>query len=105
MSSPLHASSRGCSLKPHQSRCYQPPMSQPCAQSPTTITDRHVDLCLALIENPDQPQTVFVKRFHVHPNTVRQTRRELEEAGEFPVLTHWHGRTGQRRAQLAEAVD
>jgi hypothetical protein len=80
-------------------------MSQPCAQSPTTITDRHVDLCLALIENPDQPQTVFVKRFHVHPNTVRQTRRELEEAGEFPVLTHWHGRTGQRRAQLAEAVD
>jgi hypothetical protein len=74
---------------------------------PTTTKDRHVDLCLALIENPDQPQAVFVKRFHVHPNTVRQTRRELEEAGEIPVLTHRHGpaNTSRRRVQLAEAAD
>jgi hypothetical protein len=56
--------------------------------TPAAITDRHSALRAALIENPDQPQAVFVERFRAHPRTVRRTRRELEQAGEIPVLTH-----------------
>jgi hypothetical protein len=49
------------------------------------------DLRAALLENPDQPQAAFVRRFRVHPITVRRCRRELEEAGVIPVLAHRHG--------------
>ena len=79
-----------------------PEMKAPMAEPKAA---RHTELRAALLENPDQPQATFVKRFRVHPITVRRCRRELEEAGEIPVLTHRHGPTGQRRAQLAEAAD
>jgi hypothetical protein len=52
--------------------------------------DKHADLRAALLQNPDQPQAAFVARFHVHPNTVRRCRRELEEAGAIPFLSHRH---------------
>jgi hypothetical protein len=63
---------------------------------------RHADLRAALLENPDQPQATFVARFHVHPITVRECRRELEEAGAIPFLAHRHGLSN---AHLAEADD
>jgi hypothetical protein len=65
------------------------PWLLPEAATPA-ITDRHANLRAALRENPDQPQADFVKLCRVHPNTVRRTRRELEEAGVIPFLEHRH---------------
>jgi hypothetical protein len=59
----------------------------PTAMKPT---ERHELLTAMLRENPDQPQATFVKECRVHPSTVRRTRRELEVAGEIPVLAHRH---------------
>jgi hypothetical protein len=71
------------------------------------IVERRDAVRAALLANPDQPQAVFVKRCRVHPDTVRRTRRELEEAGVIPFLAHRHSNAAQRkrRAQEAEAAE
>jgi len=60
--------------------------------------ERHAAVRTALLENPDQPQSTFVKRYRVHPDTVQRTRRELEEAGAIPFLAHRHGPADHREA-------
>ena len=65
-------------------------LPSPILTIPAAKADRYADLRLALLENPDQPQAAFVAGFHVHPNTVRRCRRELEEAGVIPYLAHRH---------------
>jgi hypothetical protein len=67
-------------------------LTPPAGPTPAALPnpDRHADLRAALLENPDQPQADFVKLCRVHPNTVRRTRRELEEAGAIPFLAHRH---------------
>ena len=60
--------------------------------------ERHAAVRTALLENPDQPQSAFVKRYRVHPDTVQRTRRELEEAGAIPFLAHRHGPADHREA-------
>jgi hypothetical protein len=84
-------------------------LALPALPMPVALSkaDRHADLRAALLENPDQPQAAFVKRFRVHPLTVRRCRRELEETGAIPFLAHRHGpaQTRRRRAELAEAAD
>jgi hypothetical protein len=62
----------------------------PALAIPAPNADRHAGLRAALLENPDQPQADFVRLCHVHPNTVRRCRRELEEAGAIPYLAHRH---------------
>ena len=61
-----------------------PPVPMPA------VRPGHTDLRAALLEDPDQPQATFVRRFRVHPITVRRCRRELEEAGAIPYLEHRH---------------
>jgi hypothetical protein len=63
----------------------------PAVPMPLPKANPHADLRAALLENPDQPQAAFVRRFRVHPITVRRCRRELEEAGVIPILAHRHG--------------
>jgi hypothetical protein len=69
------------------------PIALPAMPLPTERlrVDRQAELRSAMRENPDQPQAAFVKQFRVHPITVRRTRRELEETGVIPVLSHRHG--------------
>jgi hypothetical protein len=75
--------------------------------APSVARRQHAEVRAALLANPDQPQAVFVKHCHVHPDTVRRTRREPEEAGVIPFLAHRHSNAAQRkrRAQEAEAAE
>jgi hypothetical protein len=66
------------------------------------IVERRDAVRAALLANPDQPQAVFVKRCRVHPDTVRRTRRELEEAGKIPFLVHRHSKAAPAQAALSE---
>jgi hypothetical protein len=59
-------------------------------EGPAKPTARHANLRANLLDNPDQSQAAFVKLCRVHPNTVRRTRRELEEARAIPFLAHRH---------------
>ena len=79
-----------------------PPPSVP---TPLPKANHHADLRAALIENPDQPQAAFVRRFRVHPITVKRCRRELEETGAIPVLEHRHGPARVRDDNLASMSD
>ena len=72
-----------------------PPLPTPAA---LPKSNRHADLRLAMRETPDQPQAAFVKRFRVHPITVRRCRRELEEAGAIPFLAHRHAQRPKSEA-------
>jgi hypothetical protein len=71
------------------------------------IAERHDAVRIALITDPDQPQAAIVKCCCVHPDTVRRTRRELEEAGVIPFLAHRHSKAaqGKRKARQAEAAE
>jgi hypothetical protein len=62
----------------------------PVLPAPSVARRQHAAIRAALLENPDRPQAEFVKRYRVHPDTVRRTRHELEEAGEIPFLAHRH---------------
>jgi hypothetical protein len=87
----------------------RPPLQLPWGtiQPQQPPSARYAGLRAALLEDPDQPQAAFVKRFRVHPITVKRCRRELEEAGAIPFLAHRHGpaQTACRCAELAEAAD
>jgi hypothetical protein len=67
-----------------------PPNTPRALPAPSVARRQHAAIRAALLENPDRPQAEFVKRCGVHPDTVRRTRRELEEAGEIPFLAHRH---------------
>jgi hypothetical protein len=84
------------------------PDNAPPALHAPSVTGRHAAIRAALLENPDRPQAEFVKRCRVHPDTVRRTRRELEEAGEIPFLVHRHSKATPAAAhelELAEAAE
>jgi hypothetical protein len=77
-----------------------PDNAPPVLPAPS-VAGRHAAVRAALLENPDRPQAEFVKRCRVHPDTVRRTRRELEEAGEIPFLVHRHSKATQRKRAAA----
>jgi hypothetical protein len=60
---------------------------------PPALAARHASIAADLIANPDQSQAALVRKHRCHPDTIRRTRRELEEAGKIPFLAHRHAQS------------